>query len=109
MTQEDVVEELKARTGFYKKNIRELLEALDSIIVENMNTATYDEPSEIRLFMGWRLGAKRVPERRSYDPRNRNEIVTSEKLIPNCQLKQSFRNRINKWEYKGEEDITDDE
>lgn len=108
MTQEDVVDELKSRTGFYKTNIRQLLDALDDIIVENMNLATCDEPSEIILFPGWRLGAKRVPERSCRDPRNQDDIITPEKLIPNCQLKQSFRQRINKFEFD-EEDFSDDE
>ena len=98
MDQKDIIDELKERTGFYKKNIKELLEALDDIIIENMNMATYDEPSEIILFSGWRLGAKRVPERPYHDPRNRAEIITPEKLIPYCKLKQSYRQRLNKWE-----------
>ena len=102
MTQDDVVDELKERTGYYKNNIRILLDALDDIIVEHMSTATYDEPSEMRLFKGWRLGAKRVPERQSYDPRNRDEIITPEKLIPYCKLKQSFRQRINKFDVDDE-------
>lgn len=98
MDQKDIIDELKERTGFYKKNIKELLDALDDIIIENMNMATYDEPSEIILFSGWRLGAKRVPERPYCDPRNREEIITPEKVIPYCKLKQSYRQRINKWE-----------
>ena len=98
MDQKDIIDELKERTGFYKKNIKELLAALDDIIIENMNMATYDEPSEIILFSGWRLGAKRVPERPYCDPRNRAEIITPEKVIPYCKLKQSYRQRLNKWE-----------
>lgn len=98
MDQKDIIDELKERTGFYKKNIKELLDSLDDIIIENMNMATYDEPSEIILFSGWRLGAKRVPERPYCDPRNREEIITPEKVIPYCKLKQSYRQRINKWE-----------
>lgn len=98
MDQKDIIDELKERTGFYKKNIKELLDALDNIIIENMNMATYDEPSEIILFSGWRLGAKRVPERPYCDPRNREEIITPEKVIPYCKLKQSYRQRLNKWE-----------
>lgn len=109
MDQKDIVNELNERTGFYKKNIRTLLDALEDIIIENMNMATYDQQSEIALFTGWRLGAKRVPERPYCDPRNREEIITPEKLIPHCKLKQSFRQKINKWEPNDEEDISDDE
>jgi nucleoid DNA-binding protein len=98
MSRKDVVEELKQRTGFYKYNIEELLNALDDIIVENMNMATYDEPSEIILFNGWRIGAKRFPEREWREPRYGGTTITPEKIIPYCKLKQSFRQRINNLE-----------
>ena len=96
MTQDDVVDELKNRTGYYKYNIQTVLDALDEIIVEHMTTATIEEPSEMRLFKGWRLGGKRLPERESQDPRNGEKIITKEKVVPYCQFKQSFRTRMNK-------------
>ena len=108
MKQKDIIDELSERTGFYKYNIKDLLDALEDIILENMNMATYDEPSEIVLFHGWRLGAKRLPDRPYRDPRNQQEIITPEKLIPYCKLKQSFRQRLNKWE-NYEEELNDDE
>ena len=37
MIQKDVIDELSKRTGFYKKNIKELLVELDNIIIENIN------------------------------------------------------------------------
>lgn len=108
MTQKDVIDELSERTGFYKRELKVVFEELDDIIVEAMNTATFDEPSEIRLFSGWRLGAKRLPERPYCDPRDRSEIITPEKLIPYCKFKQSYRNRINALEDENEE-FSDDE
>lgn len=107
MTQKDVIDELKARTGFYKHNIKDVLDALEDIIIEHMNAATFDEPSEMRLFHGWRLGAKRMPERPYCDPRDRSEIITPEKVIPYCKFKQSFRDRINDIDDK--EHLDDDE
>lgn len=112
MTQKDVIDELKIRTGFYKTNIKQLLDELNDIIIENMNMATYDEQSEIILFPGWRLGAKRVPERVWREPQNGGTTITPEKLIPHCKLKQSFRQRINRWESEenfDEEDFSDDD
>ena len=114
MNQKDVVDEIKERTGYNKKDLRVVFSTIDDIILENMNMATYDEQSEIILFSGWRLGAKRVPERPYCDPRNRAEIITPEKLIPHCKLKQSFRQRLNKWSNEDElddveEDFSDDE
>lgn len=104
MKQKDVVDELKERTGFYKYHIQSVLDALEEIVIENMNLATYDNPSEITLFHGWRVGAKKTPERPSYDPRDRTEIITPAKLIPQCRFKQSFKNKINVWTQASKED-----
>ena len=106
MTQKDVIDELKNRTGFYKKELRVVLDTLEEIIIENMNMATYDKSSEIVLFPGWRLGAKRLPVREWREPRHGGTTITPEKLIPYCKLKQSFRSRINQWE---QPDINEDE
>ena len=95
MVQDDVLTELKDRTGFYKKDIQVVLDALEEIIMEHMHTATLEQPSEMRLFKGWRVGAKFTPERESIDPRDRSVITTPEKFIPYCKFKQSFRDRMN--------------
>lgn len=108
MTQKDVVHELKERTGFYKHDLVVVLEALDDIIVEAMDTAKVGEPSEMRLFSGWRLGAKRLPERSSFDPRDRSEIITPEKLTPYCKFTRAYKNKINASDDVDEE-FSDDE
>ena len=112
MTQKDVIDEIKSRTDYNKKDLKVVFKVLDDIIIENMNLATFDEPSEIILFSGWRLGAKRVPERPYRDPRNQEDIITPEKVIPHCQLKTSYRQRVNKLELDEdfiEEDFSEDD
>ena len=47
MKKPELVDELSARTGFYKKNMKEVVEALSDIVVEHFSTATLDEPSEL--------------------------------------------------------------
>lgn len=106
MTQDDVIDELKERTGYYKYNIQEVLDALEGIIIEHMNSATYDEPSEMRLFKSWRLGAKRIPERESIDPRDRSAIITPEKVVPYCKFKVSFVRKLNRLDL--EEEVEED-
>ena len=112
MKQKDIISEIKLRTGYNKKDIRVVFEVLDDIIVENMNMATYDEPSEMILFHGWRLGARRLPDREWREPRFGGTTITPAKLIPYCKLKQSFRDRINKLEQVDvdeNEELDDDE
>lgn len=107
MTQKDVIDELKERTGFYKHNIKDVLDALEDILIDHMNAAIFDEPSEMRLFHGWRIGAKRMPERTCRDPRNQKDVVVSERLIPYCTFKQSFKDKIN--EIECDEELLDDD
>ena len=110
MKQKDIIEELKERTGFYKMHIKTLLDALDDIIVENMNTAAYDEPSAIFLFPGLKIGAKRVKERPWREPRG-GTTIAPEKLLPYCKFQESFRTRMNelKPDELENEEIDDDE
>ncbi|MBQ0090709.1 MAG: HU family DNA-binding protein [Prevotellaceae bacterium] len=95
INQKDIVNELSARTGFYKKYLTVMMDALEEIIIENMNQATFDEPSEARLAFGFIVGAKRVPEHEGLDPRNGEKIVCSERLIPYAKFKSTFRDKIN--------------
>ena len=43
MKKPEIVEELAARTGFYKKNMKEVVEALADIVIEQLQTATFEE------------------------------------------------------------------
>lgn len=92
----ELVNELANRTGFYKKNMKEVVEALSDIVIEHFSTATFDEPSELHLAPGVIIGGRRVPEREYIDPRNREPIITPEKVIPYAEFKQSVRLKLYK-------------
>ena len=96
MKRKQLVDELNARTGFYKKNIDEILNALDDIIVENMSMATKTEPSEVCLSLGFIFGGRYSPKREVRDPRNGNVVMTPAKYIPYARFTPSFRKKINK-------------
>lgn len=96
MKKDDLAIELADRTGFYRKNTREIVNALADIIVEHFNTATFDEPSELYLAPGLVLIGTRKPEGVSIDPRDRSEIVSPEKVIPSAIFKPSLRLKLYK-------------
>lgn len=96
MKKSEIVDELATRTGFYKKNMKEVVEALADIVVEHFNTATFDEPSELHLAPGLVLVGTRKPEGKSIDPRDRSEIVSPEKVIPSAVFKPSLRLKLYK-------------
>lgn len=96
LKRKELVEELASRTNFYKKNIDEILDALDDVIVENMSTATKKEPSEIHLSLGFVFGGRYAPKREARDPRDGSIIITKAKYIPYAKFSPHFRKKINK-------------
>ena len=96
MKRKELVDELSERTGFYKHNINTILDALDDVIVENMSTAIDDEPSEICLSLGFKLGGRYSPEHEARDPRTGETIITPAKYIPYAKFSPAFRKKINK-------------
>lgn len=92
--QYDVVDMINERTHYFKKDIRKVLKALEEIIYEHMQTATVEEPAQCRLFFGFVIGAKRIPEvtRRCF---NQHDKTIPEHLNPYARFKDTFRKKIN--------------
>jgi len=95
VNQDQIIREIKERTGFSIGALKEAFDALEEVIIEHMQTATLEQPSEIRLFHGWKLGAKRWPDREMIDPRNGEKIISPEKITPYCSFSIGFRDKIN--------------
>ena len=93
MKKPELVDELAERTGFFKKNMREVVDALANIIEEHFQTAEFDADSELHLAPGVVLCGKRKPKGESIDPRDRSAIITPEKVIPYAVFKQSIRQK----------------
>ena len=93
---DQLIDELSKRTQFYKKNMKEVVEALSDIILENMESATLEEPSELHLRHGVIIGGRRVPEREAKDPRTGEIIMSPEKVIPYAIFKPSVRQKLYK-------------
>lgn len=97
-----IIDELKERTGFYKKDIRVVLEELENIILENMQTATVEQPSECRLFFGFTIGAKRMPNKKANHPKTQELIDVPEHLNPYAKFNKTYRKKVNNFEMEGD-------
>ena len=93
---EDLVDLLHEKTGFYKKNMVEVADALEEIILECFQAATFEHDSELRLAPGVVLVGKRKPAGEAVDPRTGETIVSPEKVIPSAIFKQSIRLKLYK-------------
>lgn len=96
MKKPELTEELAARTGFYKKNMKEVVDALADIVVDQMKTATFEEDSELHISPGVLICGKRKPQQESIDPRDRSVITTPEKVVPYAVFKPSVRLKLYK-------------
>jgi len=94
MKKQELADELAARTGFYKKNMREVVDALADIVVEHFQTAELDANSELHLAPGVVLVGKRKNAAEATDPRTGETIVSPEKVIPSAVFKQSVRQKL---------------
>lgn len=94
MKKDELVEELSTRCGFYKKNMRLVVDELANIIIEHFETAEFGADSELHLAPGVVLCGERKPEQEAIDPRNRETIITPEKVLPYAIFKQSIRKKL---------------
>lgn len=94
MKKTELVDELAERTGFFKKNMRLVVDELANIIIEHFQTAEFDADSELHLAPGVVLCGRRKPKGESIDPRDRSVVVSPEKVIPYAVFKQSIRQKL---------------
>ena len=96
MKKPELTEELHKRTGFYKKNMKEVVDALADIVIEQLQTATFEEDSEFHIAPGVLICGQRKPEQESIDPRDRSIITTPEKVVPYAVFKPTARLKLYK-------------
>lgn len=96
MKKDEIINELASRTNFFKKNIREIVEAYSDIIIEHFETAEFGADSEFHLAPGIVLIGKRKPKGEAKDPRTGQVILSPEKVIPSATFKQSIRLKLYK-------------
>ena len=96
MKKEDIINELALRTGFFKKNIKDIVEAYSDIIIEHFETAEFGEDSELHLAHGVVLVGKRKPAGEAKNPRTGETIESPEKVVPSAIFKQSIRQKLYK-------------
>ena len=96
MKKEDLACKLAEVCGFYKKNMREIMNALPDIILEQLQTATFEQDAEIHLIPGLTICGRRVPAREAKDPRTGEMVMSPEKVIPYAEFKPTLRLKLYK-------------
>lgn len=95
LQRKEVIDELSNKSGFYKKYVETFLDCLEEVIIENLSKADFDEGVEIQLIKGFTVGAIKNPSYNAKDPRNQNEVVVPEKIMPYTKFTYTFKQKIN--------------
>lgn len=95
LKRKEIVDILSDKTLFYKSTTKEFMEALEEFIVEYLNKATLKEDVEIQLAKGLVIGAKMNPEKQAKDPRNQNDVIVPERILPYVRFTNTFKQKIN--------------
>ena len=96
MKKQDLIDELAARTGFFKKNMVDVVNALADIIEENFKTAKVGEDSELHIAPGVVLVGTRKLACEAKNPKTGEMVISPEKVIPSAIFKQSIRLKLYK-------------
>lgn len=94
ISREQVIDRLSEKSGYWKKDIRELLKCLDEVVLDCFGEVSDDEEIIVQLVKGLRCGCKIVKPRERVDPRNGNPIVVKSTVKPFCKFSDDFREQI---------------
>jgi hypothetical protein len=103
ITREMMIKRLSDVSGYYQKDIRALLQALDEVVFDYFNDVTDDEDIYVQLVKGIKCGCKIVPERTRKDPRTQNDIVCGATVKPFTKFSDDFRKAIQE-QYENKKD-----
>ena len=94
ITRENMIDLLSEKSGYWKKDIRYLLQCLDEIVFDELSSVTDDEEVSIQLVSGIKVKTAVVPERERVDPRNQKPIVVKATVKPACKFSQDYRLKL---------------
>ena len=104
IVREDLIQKLSETSGYYKKDIKTVLQALDEVVTDCFSEVTEDEEIVIQLVKGIRCGVKIMPERQRKDPRSQEDIVCPPCCKPFARFSEDFRKNIQKKYEKKKDD-----
>lgn len=95
LQRKEVIDELAKRSGFYKSSTETFINALEDMLIDILGEATFDEEAEVQLTKGFVVGAIKKNAYNARDPRNQEDIVVPEKIVPYAKFSYTFKQKIN--------------
>lgn len=94
ITREEMIKRLSEKTGYYQKDVRNVLNAMDDAVLEAFNEVTDDEEISMQLVEGIKCGCKIVKSRERINPATQQPIICEPTCKPFAKFSQNFRQNI---------------
>ena len=94
ITREKIAQDLSKRCGYYKKDVKILLNELDGLIKEYYSMATLEDEVRVKLIEGLILGCKIIEERERVNPQDRSPVICPETPRPIAKYTQDFKEKL---------------
>ena len=91
VTREQLIRKLSSETGYYQKDIRVLLDAMNTVVLECFDEVAEGDDISVQLFEGCRIGCKVMQERERIHPKTREAIICKPTIKPFCKFSEGFR------------------
>lgn len=104
IAREQMITRVAEKANYWKKDVRNVFNALDDVILECFGEITDEEPISMRILPGLALQGYVVPERERIDPRDRTPIICPPTVKVSAKYSDLFKEKIQKQyeEKKGE-------
>ena len=94
ITREEMIDLLSEKSGYYKKDVRELLHCMDEVVFEKLCEVDDNNDVTIQLVQGIKVSTHVVPERDRVDPRTQKPIVVKPTVKPACKFSEDYRAKL---------------
>lgn len=96
VTKDQMARDLAEKTGYYLKDVKTLLSAMDDVVKEYFAQVTDDEDVVVQIVEGVKISCKVVPERERVNPATGEPVVCKATVKPGVKYSTVFRDTIQK-------------
>lgn len=94
ITREQMIKRVAEKANYWQKDVRNVFNALEDVILECFGEVTDDEPISIRILQGFCLQGHVVKERERVDPRSRKPIICGPTVKTSSKYSDLFKKKI---------------
>lgn len=94
ITREEMIDRLSEKSGYWKKDVRSLLQCMDEVVFDALCELTEDNDVAIQLVQGVKIMSTAVGERTRRNPITQEEVVCEPTCKVKTKISQDFMSKV---------------